>query len=201
MTTSEPLDLTIRKMNRVMDENGEAAPELTIEDYESRRPDHGWGGNPIALLSVGRVRRYIVALVMLVCSTPLSAQELRKGATEWLLDPSHTARIAAIERDVVAVLPGEAEPVRMSLQRWLALYKIPGISVAVFDKGQLLWAKAYGVKESGQADVVTLDTLFQAGSISKPVTAMAALPFRGGGRWFPRRRDQHSAGVVATAAQ
>lgn len=39
------------------------------------------------------------------------------------------------------------------------------------------------MKEMGQSDVVTLDTLFQAGSISKPVTAMAALHFVEAGRW------------------
>ncbi len=53
----------------------------------------------------------------------------------------------------------------------------------MFDQQTLVWAKAYGVKEAGQPDVVTLDTLFQAGSISKPVTAMAALHFVEAGRW------------------
>ncbi len=46
-----------------------------------------------------------------------------------------------------------------------------------------MWAKAYGVRQAGQPDVVTLDTLFQAGSISKPVTAMAALRHVEAGRW------------------
>ena len=47
----------------------------------------------------------------------------------------------------------------------------------------IVWAKAYGVRQAGQPDVVTLDTLFQAGSISKPVTAMAALRHVEAGRW------------------
>ena len=78
-----------------------------------------------------------------------AAQPQRK-ATEWLADPSHAAKIAAAEREIVAVVPGEAEPLRLTLQRWMELYKIPGLSVAVFDQQKLVWAKAYGVKEAGR---------------------------------------------------
>ena len=39
------------------------------------------------------------------------------------------------------------------------------------------------MKQAGGAEPVTLDTLFQAGSISKPVTAMAALHFVAAGKW------------------
>jgi CubicO group peptidase (beta-lactamase class C family) len=62
-------------------------------------------------------------------------------------------------------------------------YQVPGLSIAVFAGHELAWAKAYGVKEPGSADAVTLDTLFQAASISKPVTALAALHFVEEGRW------------------
>jgi CubicO group peptidase (beta-lactamase class C family) len=129
------------------------------------------------------VRRLVIALASLVCSTAVALGQPPKAATEWLADPSHAARIAAAERDLVAALPGEAEPLRLTLQRWMELYKIPGLSVAVFDRHKLAWAKAYGVTASGRPEVVTLDTLFQAGSISKPVTAMAALHHVEAGRW------------------
>jgi CubicO group peptidase (beta-lactamase class C family) len=52
--------------------------------------------------------------------------------------------------------------------------RVPGVSIAVIRKGQIAWAKGYGVAaKDGQP--VTPDTLFQAASISKPVTALAAL--------------------------
>jgi CubicO group peptidase (beta-lactamase class C family) len=121
--------------------------------------------------------------MLVACSTAVGVGDQPKAATQWLADPSHAERIATAERDIVAVVPGEAEPLRLTLQRWMELYKIPGLSVAVFDRHKLAWAKAYGVKEVGRPDVVTLDTLFQAGSISKPVTAMAALHFVEAGRW------------------
>ncbi len=51
---------------------------------------------------------------------------------------------------------------------------VPGVSVAVLHDGAVHWVKGYGVTRTGGASV-TPDTLFQAGSISKPVAALAAL--------------------------
>jgi CubicO group peptidase (beta-lactamase class C family) len=52
---------------------------------------------------------------------------------------------------------------------------IPGLSLCIFDDGKVVRARGYGVLEKGHATPVTADTLFMAGSISKPVTALAAL--------------------------
>jgi CubicO group peptidase (beta-lactamase class C family) len=49
-----------------------------------------------------------------------------------------------------------------------------GVSIAVVHNGVIEWAKGFGVTELG-AKPITADTLFQAGSISKPLAAMAAL--------------------------
>ena len=125
--------------------------------------------------------RALLVLALVAAGVPVLAQP--PAATEWLADKAQADRIRAVESGMVATVPGEAQPLQLSLQRWMELYKIPGLSVAVFDADRLLWAKAYGVKEAGTPDLVTLDTLFQAGSISKPVTAMAALHFVEAGRW------------------
>ncbi|QSQ28494.1 serine hydrolase [Pyxidicoccus parkwayensis] len=98
--------------------------------------------------------------------------------------PSEAARIARVESGLAPVeIPGEKEPRRLSLQQWMELYKIPGVSVAVFEKGALVWAKGYGVKQTGGTAPVTPDTLFQAASISKPVTALAAVHYVEAGKW------------------
>jgi CubicO group peptidase (beta-lactamase class C family) len=54
-------------------------------------------------------------------------------------------------------------------------YHVPGVSIAVIDDSQIAWSKGYGVMEAGTDSKVTTDTLFQAASISKPVTALAVL--------------------------
>jgi CubicO group peptidase (beta-lactamase class C family) len=61
-------------------------------------------------------------------------------------------------------------------------YNVPGVSIAVIHKYTLEWAKGYGVLEAGGADAVTTETLFQAASISKPVTAMGILSLAQEGR-------------------
>jgi CubicO group peptidase (beta-lactamase class C family) len=103
--------------------------------------------------------------------------------TEWVAHPSELSRIARVETRLPAVAIEQEAPVSMPLEQWMKLFKVPGLSVAVFDKGQIVWAKAYGVKQAGGADPVTIDTLFQAGSISKPVGAMAVLHFVEAGRF------------------
>lgn len=67
-----------------------------------------------------------------------------------------------------------APPQCRTLHDRMAELHIPGVSIAVVHGGQMEWARGYGVKEVGGA-AVTPDTLFQAGSISKPVAALGAL--------------------------
>jgi len=54
-------------------------------------------------------------------------------------------------------------------------YKVPGLSTAVIDNFKIAWAKGYGVTEADAHNPVTIHTLFQAGSISKPVAATGTL--------------------------
>ena len=56
----------------------------------------------------------------------------------------------------------------------MAALHVRGVSIAVIHDGKVEWAKGYGVASIGGAPV-TPETLFQAASISKPVTAMAVL--------------------------
>lgn len=72
------------------------------------------------------------------------------------------------------VIKGE-EPVRWTLAERMKHHKVPGLSVAVIDGGRIAWARGIGVKEAGGTDSVTTETLFQAGSISKPTFALAVM--------------------------
>lgn len=85
------------------------------------------------------------------------------------------ARIAAIESCLpdAVIVNGKKRPCETLAQRMQA-WHVHGVSVAVIHHGAIEWAKGYGVSKVG-GDSVTPQTLFQAGSISKPVAAMAAL--------------------------
>lgn len=52
---------------------------------------------------------------------------------------------------------------------------VPGLSVAVSIDGEIVLAKGYGYADRAQQRKVTQDTLFQAASISKPITAVRVL--------------------------
>ena len=54
-------------------------------------------------------------------------------------------------------------------------YGVPGVSIAVINKGKIEWTKSYGFIDKENKSPVTEKTLFQAASISKPVTAYASL--------------------------
>lgn len=54
-------------------------------------------------------------------------------------------------------------------------YGVPGLSIAVIKDSKVVWAKSYGIMDRDSKQPVTNETLFQAASISKPVSAYAAL--------------------------
>lgn len=62
-----------------------------------------------------------------------------------------------------------------TIQERMEHYGVPGVSIAVIHNGKIEWSNTYGVMEKGSESLVTENTLFQAASISKPVTAYGAL--------------------------
>jgi CubicO group peptidase (beta-lactamase class C family) len=78
-------------------------------------------------------------------------------------------------------LPASAASGSVSVERGLdpselmRRHHVPGMSVAVIENFKIVWTKGYGVTELDGTVPVTPQTLFLAGSISKPVTAAAAL--------------------------
>jgi CubicO group peptidase (beta-lactamase class C family) len=54
-------------------------------------------------------------------------------------------------------------------------YRVPGVSIAFFAQGNILWTRAYGYADVSSMNAVTPETLFQAASISKTISALAVL--------------------------
>jgi len=79
----------------------------------------------------------------------------------WLLAAtSHTICASTVD-DVVAAEMKE--------------HDIIGVSLAIIENSQISKAKGYGFTEQSATTPVTTSTLFQAGSVSKPVAALGAL--------------------------
>ena len=88
--------------------------------------------------------------------------------------PDREAGISRVENGLVPPVRIRGDKGWNILER-MKFYNIPGVSVAVFDGDEVVWAKGYGVKDVGTGEPVTEKTLFVAGSISKPVAVMGAL--------------------------
>lgn len=99
------------------------------------------------------------------------------------LQPRVEARIRRIENGLLLPVIVKGEPSRaMKLADRMEFHKTPGMSIAFINDGRIEWARGYGVREAGTSEPVTTETLFQAGSISKAVTAIAALRLVEAGR-------------------
>lgn len=57
----------------------------------------------------------------------------------------------------------------------MAFHKVAGVSIATVANNSLAWATSYGRVEAGKNDWVHTDTVFQAASCSKPVSALGFL--------------------------
>ncbi len=88
---------------------------------------------------------------------------------------------------VAQPLPIIAQPSRLDsldtfVKEQMAIRHIRGLSLAVIQDGRIVVARGYGVVDETSGASVTPATLFQAGSISKPVSALGALHLVEAGR-------------------
>jgi CubicO group peptidase (beta-lactamase class C family) len=90
--------------------------------------------------------------------------------------PAEDAHIHQIETGLLptVLIKGEPAPEKSLSRRMLELH-VPGVSIAFFENGHVVWAKAYGYADVANKRLLTTDTLLQAGSISKPLSAITAL--------------------------
>ena len=87
----------------------------------------------------------LARLAVWLCSTAISVEPAS----------SPTRSIAAVERG-------------LDLPELMRRHHVPGMSVAVIEDFKIAWTKGYGVSEPDGIVPVTPQTLFLAGSISKP---------------------------------
>ncbi len=107
---------------------------------------------------------FLLPLILIGCSSPSDndAEVLAK-------------RISRIENGLQPTLQIQGDSIpAFNIEARMRELGIPGVSIAVINDGELEWAKAYGMADSSENRKVTAETLFLAGSISKPVAALRA---------------------------
>lgn len=84
--------------------------------------------------------------------------------------------INAIENSLIKNIQIKGDSLqKFNIQERMDYYKVPGVSIAVVENGKIKWAKGYGYANTETGTKVDVNTLFQAGSISKPLAALSAL--------------------------
>src|SRR5438045_3991953 len=89
----------------------------------------------------------------------------------WSEEVSLAGLIARIE----GPQPAGSGAGELELGALMQKHNVPGLTVAVIKDFKLHWTKAYGLADAESATPAGDTTLFQAASISKPLTAMAVL--------------------------
>ena len=93
------------------------------------------------------------------------------------------ARIARVEASLVGARQVAGRPVvEYTLAERMARYGVPGVGIAVIEGGAVAWERGYGVRDVDTGAPVTPATLFQAASISKPVSVVGMLRLVEAGR-------------------
>lgn len=75
--------------------------------------------------------------------------------------------------DNAAWIPSET--LVQELPRLMRIAGVPGVAIAVVDRGRLAWSRSFGVKNVLTRDPVREDTLFEAASMTKPVFAYVVM--------------------------
>jgi len=107
-----------------------------------------------------------------------SSEDSLRTATASTAKPGAAQAAPDLTADTVLLkfpLDATQPPADITLKKLMDVFKVPGLSVAVIDNYQVAWARGFGMTESGGSTPVTPKTLFQAGSISKPVAAVGAM--------------------------
>lgn len=83
-------------------------------------------------------------------------------------------QIARVEHHLNGLVKEEGKP-DFTLSERMAYYHVNSVSIAVIRNFKLDWARAYGWANKIKKNPATVNTVFQAGSVSKTVNAMALM--------------------------
>jgi CubicO group peptidase (beta-lactamase class C family) len=128
----------------------------------------------MSLSCIVRSRRRLISACLILFGIGLNAPAAQAPLTP-VNGSTVELRIQRIQDGLLSpvLVQGESTQKTKLRDRMSALH-VPGVSIAVIHDGQIDWARGFGVTKS-DGPPVTPNTLFQAASISKPVTAMAVL--------------------------
>lgn len=131
---------------------------------------------------------WVILAVLLVvsCGAPASMPVSNAPiATATPLSPVATPRpilptatpVPSGQLDSVLVAEIEA-----AIEKSMSTWQIPGLAIGIIEDGQVAYSKGFGLAEFGTDRAVTPETVFQLGSVSKTVVAIAIMQLKEQGK-------------------
>jgi CubicO group peptidase (beta-lactamase class C family) len=113
-----------------------------------------------------------------------AAHDAMNDIAPFLYDPSAELRLAAADalKRIQPPAPISANQlaayvdwVREHVPELMSELHVPGVSIAFIQQGEVRWTQGFGVGDARTRTPVTVDTIFEACSMSKPILALVAL--------------------------
>ena len=105
------------------------------------------------------LRHQIGRAVAATCAWPLASLLVANGAA------AQTGKFAAEKQ----------AKIENAISKFMTESQTPGVSAAVVQDGELVWSAGFGIADLENSVPATSNTLYRLGSISKPLTATAAM--------------------------
>jgi len=115
------------------------------------------------------ISKTLVRIILI--ASGLLADDLKQGEFSM---PNQSQKIQQIENGLRPKYFVKGDKLK-SIDEVMKEMNIPGISVAIINNFEVVWSKGYGIADTETKQPVDENTIFQAASISKPVTAMAVM--------------------------
>lgn len=109
-----------------------------------------------------------INLAVLLCHCLITAATAQKHYSKAINE-----QISRVENSLSGSLVIDGK--LYTLSERMKHYNVAGLSVAVIDNFQVVWAKGYGYADKKEGRKVTINTLFEPGSISKSLNAVGIL--------------------------
>ncbi len=114
----------------------------------------------------------------------VAAHDSVKDIAPFLRDEAAELRLAAAEAVLRIQPPAPISAERLAayvawlqehVPRLMRKARVPGVSIAITQQGEVVWAQGFGMSDARSGKPVTVDTVFEACSMSKPVLALLAM--------------------------
>ncbi|WP_281558028.1 serine hydrolase domain-containing protein [Thalassomonas sp. RHCl1] len=116
---------------------------------------------------------WLITGIFLLC---LTVYGLQSGQAQTPQTSAHSFHTSAHS------IPHSLPQLKQRLELLLALEKIPGLQIALFDEQGIYWQQALGTRDIDKALPVEQETLFRGGSTTKTFIALAIMQLAGQGR-------------------